>query len=90
MRKKVIGAYDKGNAGSVLHARHTLIDTDSNDVYALIDVWSFYVGQGNWGGLRGPSTEEILPPNRKPDVMVERQTTAETPLLYRYLMSIAE
>lgn len=83
MRKTVLGVYDKGNAGSVLHAQHTLIDTISNEVYAVVEVWSFYVGQGNWGGSRGPSMGEILPPERKPDVVVEHQTTAETPLLYR-------
>jgi hypothetical protein len=32
--------------------------------------------------------EEILPPQRKPDVVVEHQTTAETPLLYRYVIFI--
>ncbi|KAF8852180.1 hypothetical protein BDZ45DRAFT_678516 [Acephala macrosclerotiorum] len=71
MRKKVPGVYNKGTAGSVLHAQHTLIDADSDEVYAVIEVWSFYVGRGNWGGPRGPSVSEILPPERGPGVVVE-------------------
>ncbi|CZR55366.1 related to multifunctional beta-oxidation protein [Phialocephala subalpina] len=83
MKKEVLGVYDKGNAGSVLHAQHTLIDVDSEEVYAVIEVWSFYVGQGNWGGQRGSSMGEILHPERRPDIVAECQTAAETPLLYR-------
>ncbi|KUJ24471.1 uncharacterized protein LY89DRAFT_745355 [Mollisia scopiformis] len=83
MRKKVIDVYDKENANSVLHSQHALIDVDSDETYALINVWSFYVGQGNWDCPRSPSMEEILFPEREPDVVVKHQTTEETPLLYR-------
>ncbi len=85
MRKKVVGAYDKGNAGSVLQTQHELVDIDVNEVYAEISVWSFFIGQGNWGGPRGPTMEDISPPNRAPDAVVVHQTTPETPLLYRYV-----
>ncbi|KAL3423941.1 peroxisomal dehydratase [Phlyctema vagabunda] len=84
MRKKVVGVYDKGNAGSVLQVQQDLVDIQTNELYAQITVWSFYVGQGNWGGPRGPSMSDIAPPaDRKPDAVVKFQTTPETPLLYR-------
>jgi hypothetical protein len=86
VRKEVIGVYDKGSAGSVLHTRHEIVDVDEDDVYSRIDVWSFYIGQGNWGGSRGPSMDDLSPPDRVPDTIVSRQTTPETPLVYRQVM----
>jgi peroxisomal enoyl-CoA hydratase 2 len=87
MRKKVTGVYDKGDSGSVLEAQQDLVDTETEEVYAQIHVWSFYVGQGNWGGPRGPAMQDFSPPSdRGPDVVVAHQTTPETPLLYRSVM----
>jgi peroxisomal enoyl-CoA hydratase 2 len=84
IRRRVIGVYDKGNAGSVLHTRHDIVDASKEEIYASIEVWSFYVGQGNWGGPRGPAMDDISPTrDRKPDLIVSCQTTPETPLLYR-------
>lgn len=87
MRKKCLGVYDKGSAGSVLHTLHELVEIHEGkevEVYARIEVWSFYIGQGNWGGERGPRMDNFEPPERERDVVVEHQTTGETPLLYRY------
>ncbi|KAH8672884.1 peroxisomal dehydratase [Tricladium varicosporioides] len=82
MRKRIIGVYDKGS-GTLVHSLHELVDEDSEDVYASTDVQSFYVGQGSWGGPRGPLLLTEAQPSRTPDFVVKMPTTAETPLLYR-------
>lgn len=81
MRKRCLGVYDKGSVGSVLHTLHELMEEE--EAYARIEVWSFYVGQGNWGGPRGPRMDSFPTPERDPDIVTTHQTTRETPLLYR-------
>jgi len=45
---------------------------------------SFFVGQGGWGGPKGPKTVNYPPPEgKKPDAEHVVQTTPETALLYR-------
>lgn len=81
---KVIGVYDKGKAGSVMETEQTIVDKATGEIYTKIVSSGFFVGQGNWGGPKGPSTPNYPPPEgRKPDATHEVQTTAETPLLYR-------
>jgi acyl dehydratase len=84
LRNKVIGVYDKGKAGSVMETEQTIVDKSTGEIYTKIVSSGFFVGQGNWGGPKGPSTPNYPPPEgRKPDATHEVQTTAETPLLYR-------
>ncbi|KAF7164833.1 hypothetical protein CNMCM5623_009260 [Aspergillus felis] len=84
LRNKVIGVYDKGKAGSVMETEQTIVDKSTGEVYTKIVSSGFFVGQGNWGGPKGPSTPNYPPPEgRKPDATHEVQTTPETPLLYR-------
>ncbi|KAF4286769.1 hypothetical protein CNMCM8689_001898 [Aspergillus fumigatus] len=84
LRSKVIGVYDKGKAGSVMETEQTIVDKATGEIYTKIVSSGFFVGQGNWGGPKGPSTPNYPPPEgRKPDATHEVQTTAETPLLYR-------
>ncbi|GFF34742.1 probable enoyl-CoA hydratase 2 [Aspergillus udagawae] len=84
LRNKVIGVYDKGKAGSVMETEQSIVDKSTGEVYTKIVSSGFFVGQGNWGGPKGPSTPNYPPPEgRKPDATHEVQTTAETPLLYR-------
>ncbi|KAK3394513.1 HotDog domain-containing protein [Podospora didyma] len=83
-RTKVLGVYDKGRPGSVVETQTDLVDAATGDVYTRATASSFFVGQGNWGGPKGPATQNFPPPkDRKPDVVFENQTTPETPLLYR-------
>jgi hypothetical protein len=89
MKKTCLGVYDKGDAGSVLHTLHELVEVlgeGRTEVYARVEVWSFYIGQGNWGGPRGPRMDAFGPPERKADVVIEHQMTNETPLLYRFVL----
>ncbi|KAK0618248.1 HotDog domain-containing protein [Bombardia bombarda] len=84
VRTTVLGVYDKGRAGTVVETQTDLVEAGSGDVYSRVVGSAFFVAQGNWGGPKGPATENFPPPrDRKPDVVFEKQTTPETPLLYR-------
>jgi peroxisomal enoyl-CoA hydratase 2 len=84
VRTKVLGVYDKGRPGTVIETQTDLVDAGTGEVYSRAVGSAFYVGQGNWGGPKGPATVNFPPPkDRKPDAVFEDQTTAQTPLLYR-------
>ncbi|KAF2453336.1 peroxisomal dehydratase [Lineolata rhizophorae] len=84
IRSKVLGVYDKGKPGTVIETEQVLIDKDTGEVYTRAVGSGFYVGQGNWGGPKGPKAVNYNPPKgRVPDAVVELQTTPTTPLLYR-------
>ncbi|KAI1357096.1 Thioesterase/thiol ester dehydrase-isomerase [Xylaria sp. FL0043] len=84
VRTKVLGVYDKGRPGTVVETQTDLVDAGTGEVYTRAIGSGFYVGQGNWGGPKGPATENFPPPKGKtPDVEFENQTTAQTPILYR-------
>jgi len=86
LRSKVIGVYDKGKSGSVLETQQDIVDKATGEVYSSAVSSAFFVGQGNWGGPKGPATENFPPPQgKKPDVVVEHQTTKESALIYRYV-----
>ncbi|KAK7906039.1 hypothetical protein LTR67_000764 [Exophiala xenobiotica] len=82
-RMKVIGVYDKGKAGTVVQTETDLVDVETNDVYTRVIGNNFYIGQGGWGGPKGPSAEIFTPPKRHPDLSYLLVTTQETALLYR-------
>ncbi|OAA56559.1 peroxisomal dehydratase [Niveomyces insectorum RCEF 264] len=86
LRTTVVGVYDKGRPGSVVELRTDLVDAATGDVYCEATGSAFYVGQGNWGGPKGPATAQYPPPKaaeRAPDATFADQTTDQTALLYR-------
>lgn len=84
IRTKVLGVYDKGRPGTVLELQTDLVDKATGEVYSRAIGSSFFVGQGNWGGPKGPATENFPPPEgQKPDAEFEVGTDAQTALLYR-------
>jgi peroxisomal enoyl-CoA hydratase 2 len=84
LRAKVVGVYDKGKAGSVVETEQQIVDKATGEVYTRIVGSAFFIGQGNWGGPKGPATESFPPPQgKKPDAVVSHQTNAESALLYR-------
>jgi peroxisomal enoyl-CoA hydratase 2 len=86
LRSKVIGVYDKGKAGSVVDTQQDIVDKATGESYTQAFGSAFFVGQGNWGGPKGPATQNFPPPKGKePDAVVSHQTTAESALLYRYV-----
>jgi hypothetical protein len=86
LRSTVVGVYDKGKSGSVVETQQDIVDKATGEVYTSSVGSGFFVGQGNWGGPKGPATENFPPPQgKKPDAVVTHQTTAESALLYRYV-----
>ncbi len=84
LRKKVVGIYDKGKAGTVLETTTSLVDKVSGDVYTTEIGSVFFVGQGGWGGEKGPKPPVYAPPaGKRPDRIQTIQTTKEAALLYR-------
>ncbi|PKY04174.1 trimethyllysine dioxygenase TmlH [Aspergillus campestris IBT 28561] len=84
LRSRVIGVYDKGKSGSVIETEQSIVDTQSGEVYSKTVSNGFFVGQGNWGGPKGPSAVSYAPPQGKnPDAVHVVQTTNETAHLYR-------
>lgn len=85
-RSKVLGVYDKGKAGTVVRSEDALVDTVSGDVYARNIGSLFYVGQGNWGGPRGPASQKFPPPEgRRADVVFELKIDEQAAHLYRWV-----
>ncbi|KAL6718899.1 hypothetical protein ACLMJK_003134 [Lecanora helva] len=83
VRSEVLGVYDKGKAGTVVETEQTLVEK-GGDVYSKAVGSGFFVGQGNWGGPKGPSTVNYPPPEgKRPDAVHTLQTTKETAHLYR-------
>jgi peroxisomal enoyl-CoA hydratase 2 len=61
-----------------------LLDKNSGEIYVKVGSQAFFVGQGNWGGPKGPATVNYPPPkDKKPDYTYTKQLTAESALLYR-------
>lgn len=83
IRSTLVGLYDKGKAGSVMETQNDLVDADTGEVYNRAVGSAFFVGQGNWGGPKGPKSQSYAPPERKPDATHEQATTAEAGHLYR-------
>ncbi|KAF2660526.1 Thioesterase/thiol ester dehydrase-isomerase [Lophiostoma macrostomum CBS 122681] len=84
IRSKVLGVYDKGKPGTVVETEQCLVDKESGETYTRAIGSGFYVGQGGWGGPKGPKTVNFPPPSgRAPDASHVTQTTKETALLYR-------
>jgi len=80
-KAKIKDIYDKGKNAVVITAV-TTTDEDGNEL-AYNEFSSFIRGAGGWGGDRGPSSELNVPPDRKPDAVIEEKTHPNQALLYR-------
>lgn len=84
VRSTVQGVYDKGRPGTVVETQTDLVEVSTGEVFSRVSSSSFFVGQGNWGGPKGPATVSYPPPrDRAPDAVFETETSRETALLYR-------
>ncbi|KIW95434.1 uncharacterized protein Z519_04018 [Cladophialophora bantiana CBS 173.52] len=82
LKTRVLGMYDKGASGTVVETEALLVE--GSDIYCRIVRQSFAVGQGQWGGPRGPSRPSLMPPENRPaDRVVTIDTRPELTLLYR-------
>ena len=78
---KVAAMYDKGKAAVVvLEANATA--PDGSPLYTTTSSL-FIRGEGGWGGDRGPSGAQNVPPERDPDHTTTYQTSPDQALLYR-------
>jgi len=82
VQSKVIGVYDKGGA-MILEAEQLLVDTKTNTAYTKMTSTAFGIGQGGYGGPRGPPKPATKLPFRAPDAVHTTPTTPEVALLYR-------
>ncbi|KAF2837364.1 hypothetical protein M501DRAFT_938010 [Patellaria atrata CBS 101060] len=82
IQSKVIGVYDKGG-NQILEAEHVLIDTLTNTIYTKLTSTAFGIGQGGYGGPRGPAKVTVNPPSRAPDAIHTFKTSPEQAFLYR-------
>ncbi|OCL10043.1 Thioesterase/thiol ester dehydrase-isomerase [Glonium stellatum] len=82
IHSSIIGVYDKGG-NMVMEAEQLLRDTRTDNVYARMTSTAFGIGQGGYGGPRGPMRPSYPPPNRMPDVVHVFKTSPEQALLYR-------
>ncbi|RFU28438.1 hypothetical protein B7463_g7927, partial [Scytalidium lignicola] len=84
LQSRIVGVYDKGKIGTVVEDEKILVDCESGDEYVKILGTTFYMGQGNWNGPKGPAPKSYPPPEgRKPDVTYTYQTTSQAALIYR-------
>ncbi|OIW23754.1 hypothetical protein CONLIGDRAFT_692546 [Coniochaeta ligniaria NRRL 30616] len=82
IHNRVVGVYDKGGA-MILEAEQELVDVKTDKVYVKMSSTAFGIGQGGYGGPKGPSKPSFQLPTRKPDAVYEFKTTPESALLYR-------
>jgi acyl dehydratase len=80
LQSEVTAMYDKGKAAVVVTAT-----TATSAAAPLFTTTSsvFIRGEGGWGGDRGPSGPQNVPPERAPDHQVTYQTSPDQALVYR-------
>lgn len=80
LESEVTAMYDKGKAAVVVTSTTAVLDgaplyTNTSSI--------FIRGEGGWGGERGPSGPQNVPPERSPDHQVTYQTSPDQALTYR-------
>lgn len=79
---KIKNIYDKGKGALVI--LETKTTDESNGELIATNEFSFFIrGLGGFGGERGPQTEDVVIPDRKPDYVEESKTDKLQALLYR-------
>ncbi len=79
---EITGIYDKGK-GAVVAMETRSKDAATGEPLFDTTMSAFIRGEGGWGGDRGPSGPQNVPPERGPDHSVTYQTRADQALLYR-------
>ena len=80
LESEITAMYDKGKAAVVVTA--TTATMDGAPLYT--NTSSIFIrGEGGWGGDRGPSGPQNVPPERAPDHQVTYETSPDQALTYR-------
>ena len=87
VKPALVDIQDKGKAALVI-TRASIVDPDSNKLYATNEVTAFVRGSGGFGRTepvpRNPAaTAANKPPQRAPDAVVTEQTSPDQAALYR-------
>jgi acyl dehydratase len=77
---KLTAMYDKGKAAVVVTESSATMDGEP--LYTTMSS-AFIRGEGGWGGERGPSGPQNVPPDRDADHAVTYQTSPDQALVYR-------
>ena len=80
MTSQVTDMFDKGKAAVVV--TETRVTLDGEPLYTTRSS-AFIRGEGGWGGDRGPSGPQNVPPERPPDDEVTYQTSPDQAFIYR-------
>lgn len=79
-RSRIVAMYDKGKAAVVVTETEATLDGEP----LFTTTSSAYIREaGGWGGDRGPSGAQNVPPERAPDRAVTYQTSPDQALVYR-------
>ncbi len=79
---EITGIYDKGK-GAVVVTESTSTDVKTGAVLFKNRMSLFIRGEGGWGGDRGPSGPQNVPPEREADHVVTYTTREDQALIYR-------
>ncbi|MBU2195675.1 MAG: MaoC family dehydratase N-terminal domain-containing protein [Alphaproteobacteria bacterium] len=79
---EITGIYDKGKGAVVATKAVATLTADSQPLFELTSS-VFIVGEGGFGGDRGPSDKINVAPDRAPDHALTYQTREDQALLYR-------
>lgn len=79
---EITGVYDKGKGAVVATKTVGTLVEDGQPLYESTSS-VFIVGEGGFGGDRGPSEKPNVAPDRQPDHQVTYQTRTDQALLYR-------
>ena len=79
---EITGIYDKGKGAVVAMATTCTLASTGEPLFDL-RMSAFIRGEGGWGGDRGPSGPQNVPPSASPDQQVTYQTSPDQALLYR-------
>ena len=82
MQGRIVAMYDKGKAAVVVTETVASDLADGQPMYTNLSS-AFIRGEGGWGGDRGPSGPQNVPPDRAPDHEVTYQTSPDQALIYR-------
>ncbi len=80
LQSEVTAMYDKGKAAVVVTSTSAVMEGEP----LYTNTASVFIrGEGGWGGDRGPSGPQNVPPDRSPDHQVTYHTTPDQALVYR-------
>ena len=82
LQGRVVAMYDKGKAAVVVTETAATDLADGQPLYTNVSS-VFIRGEGGWGGDRGPSGPQNVPPDRAPDHQVTYHTSPDQALIYR-------